>query len=143
MSERSEKEREAGGDLNCEVAEKVMGWRLDAEFGAWYQGKDRGTCVCLEEETPDWSRSLWDAFHLVEKMFDAGWRIYIDGPRFEDREWRVMFAKDRVSEWASAATLPLAICVCSLKALDRHSPAEAQLENSPSPSVGPGGERNR
>lgn len=91
--------RIAGRELDAEVAERGFGY-------GWRAG-----------HTPPFSSDIAAAFQVVERMIADGWRVYIDGPRFHDREWRVMFAKDRTTTWAHAETLPLAICRAALDAV--------------------------
>ena len=78
----------------------LIGWRRWADKG---EGMSR-------------AHELEAALTIAESLIADGWRIYIDGPRFEDRVWRVMFARDRVTEWAQASDLAVAIRLAAAKA---------------------------
>lgn len=138
-------QREAGRGLDAEIAERVMGYSWysfeDSSVFTYlvkWMNTDRETMVgrrrdgALDSYTGrDYSTEVAAAFQVVEAMLADGWRIYIDGPRFGDTEWRVMFAKDRLNEWALADTLPLAICLASLAALDASTPPSAVEDPTP------------
>ena len=98
----------AGRDTDVLVAGRVFGCRVTTEYPATIAKIP--VCGCddpnrhhwLAGAVPAFSTSTDRAFLVVDRMIADGWRIYIDGPRFGDSEWRVMFAKDRLNEWARA-----------------------------------------
>lgn len=133
---------EAGPALNVLVAERVIGevvahspcgdglTRTNEFYGATLAECDAAIREAFAKPVadgmrlwpaqyigPDYSGDISAAMQVVERLIADGWRLYIDGPRFGDNTWRVMFARDRVAEWAEADTLPLAICRASLAAL--------------------------
>lgn len=154
-------QREAGRVLDAEIAERVCSWVWTPWRDEWHRpdgcydgdewaGPARRDELVLRDgrfgpagppgpycsPPPRYSTDIAAAFQVVEAMIAAGWRIYIDGPKNGDEEWRAMFAQDRVSESAGANALPLAICLASLAAIFAASSGQSAVEN-PSAPVSP------
>jgi hypothetical protein len=124
------------------VAEKVMGWEKRRQFLSEHNfGKDlpdRGDWVwsdpgqwkthhhIVEDHNPWYEddvfepgfspTSSWDAMReVVEKTLD--WRLTMDGGEYAGDRWNVTMIGNDYDVYASAPTLPEAVCIAALTAL--------------------------
>jgi hypothetical protein len=106
------------------VAERVMGWVLEKKNGWSSYWEHHSIGKTKKYVQHDWSPST-DMNHAGEVIegfvgssfysIDNGWRL-IDGERVGGHTCRMVVAGHPEAE-ATAATIPLAICLASLKAV--------------------------
>lgn len=144
-----QKEREAGRQLDAEIAERVMGatW-TDAPPGytesQWLQFPERGRGgmpVLAYRYTNEgrervykvslalYSSDIAAAFQVVEVMRAKGSALCLDS--YHGR-WRAEFSCGFSLQAAYRDTPALAICLAALKAIDALTPAEAAVPHPPS-----------
>ena len=120
----------AGRELDALVAERVMGWDIhpvspdpyEKEL-AWYS--EDGKLQCGDEYWKP-SENIADAFQVVEKMKELGYKVqrFGTGDLMGDK-WQASFAdvyrivsyKGDKGDFADADTLPLAISQAALLAV--------------------------
>lgn len=125
--------RVAGRELDCEVAEKFMGWRVHNRNTAWWVEKELETSLLssggvmgltcgTERFSP--STNIADAWRVVEKMRAMGFGCHITAVSNLDRTrhfWAVDFSNpntERSGHEHDTTAAPLAICIAALAALD-------------------------
>lgn len=126
MSDQSVK---ASRELDAMVAEKVMGnshWIREAPdpsceaAGACDGFGPAGECSqctgVIEVAAPHYSSSIADGFAVVEAMREKGYRCSLE-MALDRKTWWACFWRV-VGQPHQADTLPLAICLASLKALE-------------------------
>lgn len=118
----------AGGDLDCEVAERIFGW-TDARWDEiGYSGKPPGKETYTE--VPKFSTDPAAMMQVVERMKSLGWLVHMlamaDGWVVNARrhilpangDWQeATFTTDFIQEIGD--TLPEAVCIAALSALSR------------------------
>lgn len=131
-------EMKVSGELDARVAIEVMGWResVDTDYDpAQYEWRECGEYRALINRTgqleglPLWSPSklITDAWMVVEKLRADGWRWVISSREAHTESWWV--AVERPAHWeanhtsknqAVDSSLPRAICLVALKAVEDH-----------------------
>lgn len=104
-----------GRELDCAVAEKVMGWtRVPAESGRkelWAYPEMHPEANMWNVEVPNYSTDISTAWKVVEKIGN----IVLSGPEAESNKWLATFDTEKGSSWGNTA--PHAICLAALKAV--------------------------
>ena len=113
-------EMPAGREMDALVAEKVMGWRLDASCGysTWMGGKadSRGMRWTIDGWKP--SADIAAAWGVVEKVREEFRYVSVTaGNGWSCSAWDVEKAKRLREVHAFADTAPLAICRAALLAV--------------------------
>lgn len=113
-------ERKAGRELDAEVAERVMGWRVERQRGnsPWLVKRPDHEWSRIEQHA--FSTDIAAAWQVVEKMQADGWghkhlthSQYAESPSVE---WTFMQPGKGIRSIvkAEAMTAPLAICLAAL-----------------------------
>lgn len=128
-------QHEAGRELDALVAEKVMGWHYaDRQKMGWGDGPPVVVTDLGEESgrptIQGWSPStdIAAAFQVVEKMRERGLTVVIDGT--PGGFWCCEFSifGSETFHTGRADSLPLAICLASLAAIESESRASTPEE---------------
>lgn len=125
-------------EIDARVAEQVMGWKrvkhpLRVGNGQYALSHDGEIIIqshyqSLVVDTFSPSSSIADAFSVVEKMREMGFGFSCHTvPRFSSvmAGWSVGFNYGvyiptlKYGTWENADTLPLAICLCAIKATEK------------------------
>ncbi len=107
----------AGGEMDCLIAEKVMGWWLEAHMCnppipvAYMNPKDRAWYRKAEDWAP--STNIAHAWEVVERMIVLGKMFSMGSHGHDNEDWSAIFG----SIGGYADTAPLAICRAALKAV--------------------------
>jgi len=118
----------AGRELDAQVAELVMGWKLGPSYLEpnpveffWNTGRAEPND---ELSINDWnpSTSIQDAWLVVEEVGKrTGYGVEIEYPCGEEGTWQVRFEASVAGKWmggfGEADTAPEAICMAALEAL--------------------------
>ena len=128
--EATKVELEAGLELDCLVAEKVMGWKLDFNdahsqligIGAINRGNNDVTFF-LPEAVPHFSTDIAEAWKVVEKALDyqsATTDIDTLTSKAILHRWELWFGERGSARYGVdyAPTAPLAICRAALMAVN-------------------------
>ncbi len=102
----------AGRELDALIAEKVMGRAFDAEFHRECAEDN------LETELRNYSTDIAAAWEVVEKLRSEGCRYSITDCPHEKRPTVQLTLKTGAACGAYAPTVPHAICLAALKALE-------------------------
>ena len=104
-------------DVNREVAEKVMGWRLDFNPFVAYMWVDGNRCTGFKEKDFDPMHRIEHAIMALEKFVAWDIKCRIDDETY--KKWYVCDIWNGTNWYESnlkADTAPEAICLASLKA---------------------------
>jgi hypothetical protein len=100
-------------ELDIEVAEKVMGWTMNGEYGKPPDPAWNPVHIVL---APCYSTDISAAFQVMEKMREKGFGVWINNHRLNN--WEVCFTKLELrSKYVCAKTLPETICLAAIAAL--------------------------
>ncbi len=99
-----------GRELDALVAEKVMGWKMDAS-AVWHGPGP--SCLVL----PHYSTDIADAWEIVEKLQSQDWACILDNVKDFLGNWQAHFEKDRRACTAESESAPHAIALAALKAV--------------------------
>ena len=108
----------AGRELDCRVAEKVMGYAVQGD--QIVPPNDAyvllGIMGAMKFDIPHYSTDIADAWLVVEKMKASAFEVTIDDT---DGDWWALFADLEYKHISSAYadTAPLAVCRAALKAM--------------------------
>lgn len=117
--------------IDAAVAAKVMGWKfpVSADRGHPHGVQDHwkdceNNTIYLPDQLPYFSTDIAAAWQVVEKMKSFGWRVAI-----EDcvNRYRVNYSRGVTWEWRNNiehVSVPLAICLAALRALNVELPKE-------------------
>jgi len=124
---REEIERmEAGREMDSLIAEKVMGWRWSGENKKWLIPPDDDPRIAWaalwdKKGRPDWlpdySTDIADAWQVVEKLHDLGYRVEINSTcdkGLYDVEVSKSYSNGTVCECVVFQPISLAICRAAL-----------------------------
>jgi hypothetical protein len=119
--------REAGRELDAEIAEKVMGWIgvvpefVGADGGRWFVWSGKPSLPARRYAVPEYSTNFAAAWEVVEKMRADGWFVELTiRPHARDEVVVCKGFNERrlpVQEvaYADDDSVALAICVAALK----------------------------
>jgi hypothetical protein len=99
-----------------------LGFMCPPEPEVWYYFNKKftthtGTWPCMDY-LPDYSRDIYSAWDVVEKMYELGYSYYLLGiPASRDHQCYFALPDKLTATAVRAATAPLAICRAALAAL--------------------------
>lgn len=127
---------EAGRDLDCLIAEKVMGWNVCDTADNDKAGIAPGQTTSAVR-IPPYSTVLWSAWEVAEKvgLFKNSRHLFMDavgvteGATWTRTGWCWKVAQVLGGDWspdviACEDTAPLAICVAALRVMEMESEAK-------------------
>ncbi|MGH2351203.1 MAG: BC1872 family protein [Chloroflexota bacterium] len=131
----------AGRELDAVVGERVFGWTVQTYSNQPYQVDttwQRGTAWTRRAIVPAFSTDAGAALQVVERLADPGRRRGVEIVRDSDGRWHARFVRrGRASpRFTAAATLPLAICVAALEAVDAFGDSDAGEPGTGNPDAG-------
>lgn len=103
--------------IDAMVAEKVMGWSSSlVSFGLGYVDGN-GMTVVRNAESWEPTSDMNDAWLVVERMRELGWQVDMDFYPDEKPGCSLWKRGGQVDAYAEEDSMPLAICMASLKVL--------------------------